>query len=362
MTMGRTPRSSHPYYLYECIHDQPQAIRQVLDSQREPAKALAERIEAARRVHIVGIGSSWHASLVGEYLLRQVGGRHDARAWNSFEFDAYPPDLNGEDVVIVISHSGRRRYSRRALERAKNAGAVIALVTSTGSEGQLNLADVVLRTSYRDKSATHTIAHTTAMSALMMVAVELGRHESDRTSALQKLPDAVAAALRLAPQMQCLAKQHKDALWYIFAGWGSNTPTAYELALKINEAAYPVATAFQLEQYLHGPFCATTEGCVVTFIAPPGPGYERALELVRANKETGAKVVALVREGDGEMASIADHSIFLPEVPEFLTPVVYLVPLHLFTYWLAMEMGRNPDMFRRHEPRHAAAFQHAWVE
>ena len=152
MTMGRTPRSTHPYYMYECIHDQPQAIRQVLDSQGEAVKELVERIEAAQRVHIVGIGTSWHASLVGEYLLRQVGGRHDTRAWNSFEFDAYPPDLNGEDLVIVMSHSGRRRYSRRALERAKNAGAVIALVTSTatGSEAQLDLADVVLRTSYRE--------------------------------------------------------------------------------------------------------------------------------------------------------------------------------------------------------------------
>ena len=357
MTARPTPRSTHPYYLYDCIHDQPQAIRQVLDSQGEAVKVLAERIRAAQRVHVVGIGTSWHGSLIGEYLLRQVGGRGDARASNSFEFDAYPPDLNSEDLVIVMSHSGRKHYSMRVLERAKSAGAVTALVTSTRSEGRLDLADVVLRTSYRDRSATHTISHTTAMTALMMVAVELGGNDPDGASALQKLPDAVASALRLEPQMQNLATQYKDAQWYIFAGWGPSTSTAYEVALKINEAAYPVATAFQLEQYLHGPFCATNEGCVVTFIAPPGPGYERALELVRANKETGAKVVALVREGDGEMASIADHSIFLPEVPEFLTPVVYLVPLHLFTYWLAMEMGRNPDTFRRHEPRHAAALQ-----
>ncbi len=362
MTTTPIPRSTHPYYLYECIHDQPQAIRQVLDSQREAVTELAERIEAARRVHVVGIGTSWHASLIGEYLLRQVGGRHDARAWNSFEFDAYPPDLNGDDLVIVMSHSGRKRYSMRALERAKNVGAVTALVTSITSDGRLDLADVVLRTSYRDKSATHTISHTTAMTALMMVAVELGGKVSDAVSDLEKLPDAIASALRLEPQMKDLAKQYKDAPWYIFAGWGPNTSTAYEVALKINESAYPVVTAFQLEQYLHGPFCATTDGCVVTFIAPPGPGYERALELARANKEVGAKVIALVGEGDSEMASIADHSIFLPEVPEFLTPVVYLVPLHLFTYWLAMEMGRNPDLFRRHEPRHAAAFQHAWVE
>lgn len=351
------PRSAHPYYMYECVCDQPRAIRQVLESQQEAARALVECMTAVRRVHLVGIGTSWHGAQVGAYLLRQVGGRDDTQAWNAFEFDAYPPNLNGDDLVIVMSHSGNRTYSGRVVERAKNAGARIAMVTSTGSEARLDLANVVLRTCYRDKSPTHTVSHTTAMTALMMVAVASGGHDSAAVSALQTLPDTVEAALRLEPQMQDLAQQYQDAQWYIFTGWGPNTYTAYEVALKINEAAYPVTTAFQLEQYLHGPFCATSEGCLVTFIAPPGPGYQRALQLVRASKAAGARVTALLQAGDGEMAAIVDHPIFLPQVPEFLTPVVYLVPLHLFTYWLALTMGRTPDTFRRHEPRHATALQ-----
>ncbi|MEE9593491.1 MAG: SIS domain-containing protein, partial [Thermoplasmata archaeon] len=118
-----------------------------------------------------------------------------------------------------------------------------------------------------------------------------------------------------------------------------------------------ITTAFQVEQFLHGPFVATSSGCLATFIAPPGPGYQRALEVARAVKETGAQVVALVQDGDNEMASVADRHLSLPSVTEFLTPIAYLVPLQLFTYWLALERGCNPDTFRLDDPKHAAALK-----
>ncbi len=359
MTTTPAPRTAHPFHMYDCVQDQPEAIRQVLATQGEPAGALAERIGAARRVHVVGIGTSWHASLVGEYLLRKVGGRDDAQAWNSFEFCAYPPSLAPEDVVVVLSHRGTKLYSRQALELAKGAGAQTALVTGQESAGRVELANVVLHTSYQDRSSAFTISHTAAMTALAMVSAKLGGEaHSAEASTLQKLPEAMGAALALEPQVQEVAQLYKDSGWFCFAGWGPNVATAYEVALKINEAAYPVATAFQLEQFLHGPFVATTTGCLVTLIAPPGPGYQRALQVARAAKETGAYVLALVQEGDTEMATTANRVLTLPPVPEFLTPIVYLVPLQLFTYWLALELGRNPDVFRLDDPRRRAAREH----
>ena len=125
--------------------------------------------------------------------------------------------------------------------------------------------------------------------------------------------------------------------------------------MKINEAAYDVTTAFQLEQFLHGPFVATGPKCSVTLISPPGPGYERSVEIGKAAMATGAGLTALVSERDGDMASVADNVIRLPGVVEALSPVVYLVPLQLFTYWLALERGRNPDTFRLDDPTHLAA-------
>ena len=353
------PRDSHPHHMHDCIHDQPKAISEVLESQAKPARDLAGKISAAERVHIVGVGTSWHASLVGEYLLRQIGKRDDARAWNAFEFSAYPPALTAQDVVIVMSHTGTKEVSRQTLALAKEAKAVTGLVTSQVSQAKMEQADVVLRTSYRDRSSAFTISHTTAMTALAMVAVEVGgKNASQEATNLHQLPDAVQQALKQEGQVKDLVKTFAENRWYCFAGWGPNASTAYEVALKINEAAYDVTTAFQLEQFLHGPFVATTSGCLVTLVAPPGPGYERALEIARAVKETGAKVAALVQEGDEDMVKIADGSLALPEVPEFLTPIVYLVPLQLFTYWLALERGRNPDVFRLNDPRHQTARKH----
>ncbi|MEE9198664.1 MAG: SIS domain-containing protein, partial [Dehalococcoidia bacterium] len=236
------------------------------------------------------------------------------------------------------------------------AGAITALVTCQTSQAQLELADVVIRTTYRDRSSAFTISHTGAMTALAMVAVDMGGRKD--ASALAGLPEAVSKALELEPQVQDLAETYQGVKWYTFAGWGPNASTAYEVALKINEAVYAVTAAFELEQFLHGPFVATTEGCLATLVSPPGLGYERSVAIARAVKETGADVMALVQEGDTEMTGVVDKALTLPPVPEFLTPIVYLVPLQILTYWLALGAGRNPDTFRLDDPQHQAAGAH----
>jgi glucosamine--fructose-6-phosphate aminotransferase (isomerizing) len=258
-----------------------------------------------------------------------------------------------------MSHTGRKRYSRDVLELVERSGAATALITSTVSEARVDQADVVVHTTYRDKSAAFTISHTGAMTALAMIAAGLAGSNSGATKrALDDLPPLVAGALAQEAQVKDAVNGFKDKSWYCFAGWGPNSATAYEAALKVNEAAYDVTTAFQLEQFLHGPFVATGAGCLVTLIAPPGAGYQRSVEVARAVQETGGHVLALVEQGDGAMARVADVAIELPAMPEFLTPLVYLVPLQLFTYWLALDRGRNPDVFRLDDTRHQAARKH----
>lgn len=357
------PRSAHPHHMYDCIFDQPKAIAGILESQRQAVAQLAAKVAATKQVHLAGIGTSWHAALVGEYLLRQIGGRPDARGWHSFEFTAYPPPLTTDDLVIVMSHTGRKRYSRDVLEFAERSGATTALITSLNSEARVEQADIVIGTTYRDRSAAFTISHTGAMTALAMVAASLTRTSGAKSITategdLQRLPELAADALRSEERVKEVVRRFRDRSWYCFVGWGPNVATAYEAALKINEAAYDVTTAFQLEQFLHGPFVATGPGCLVTLIAPPGPGYRRAVEIAKAVKETGGGVVALVEKGDNEIAAVADLAVELPKVPEFLTPIVYLVPLQLFTYWLALDRERNPDVFRLDDARHQAARNH----
>lgn len=359
MTSRPPARAAHPFHMYDCIVDQPKAIAGIIDSQVTAVEELSTLAAGVRRIHITGIGTSWHAALVGEHLLRAVGRRPDSRAWHSFEFVAYPPELSGDDLVVVLSHTGRKRYSREVLELAEEAGAATALITSVESEARVEQADVVLRTTYRDRSSAFTISHTGAMTVLAMLATRLGRTGgTGPTLDLKALPGFTEQALSVEPAVKELVRRFSSRRWYCFVGWGPNTATAYEAALKINEAAYDVTTAFQLEQFLHGPFVATGPECLVTFVAPPGPGYRRAVEIARAVKETGGGVAALVEDGDTEMSGVADVAVRLPRVPEYLTPIVYLIPLQLMTYWLALDRKRNPDTFRLDDPKHLAARKH----
>lgn len=127
------------------------------------------------------------------------------------------------------------------------------------------------------------------------------------------------------------------------------------MALKIKEAAYLTTEGFQLEQYLHGLYMATAPGTMVTYIAPPGPSRDRLINTVEVTSTVGARTVALVEGEDPEISRLVHTAISLPAVPEALTPIVYLVPLQLFTYWLALRAGQNPDTFRLNNPVHMAA-------
>ena len=346
--------------MYDAILGQPDAIARVLKEESDAVGELAQRLGGAERLHIVGIGTSLHASLVGEHLLRMVGGRDDARAWNSFEFCAYPPTLSETDAVIVMSHRGTKRYSARALEMAKAAGAGTAIVTGIGSEARDDLADVVLRTCPQEKSAAFTISHTAAMALLVMLAAEIGRAtarpEAEVVAAgLARLPELVQRALDRESEVRRWVGKVKDAERQYFVGWGPNVSTAYEAPLKIKETSYIVTEGFELEQYLHGLFSATDSRTAVTFIAPPGPGRDRVTDEIGAVKAVGGHAVALVEEDDTEVSPLVDTTIQLPETVEPLTPLVYLVPLQLFTYWLAVGRGRNPDLFRQDEADHRVA-------
>ena len=352
-----TMRGGHPYYMYDAITGQPDAIARVIAEERDNIEGLAEVVRSASRVHIVGIGTSWHAALVGEDMLRTIGGRSDCRAWNSFEFCDRPPELDENDTVIVLSHRGTKTFSALALEMAHNSGARTGLLTGIGSDANRSLADVVVETSTPDPSSAFTISHTSAMTALAALGVELSGR--DFSEALSDLPDLVEASVGTDEAVREWAAQSADVERFYFTGTRSNTATAYEVALKMKEANYTTTEGLQLEQYLHGPFISTDEGCLVTFIAPPSESEgDRTLEIINTVKAVGARTAAVVQVGDTARESSVDTAITVPMCADFLSPIVYLAPLQLFTYWLAVELGHNPDTFRLDDPRFAAAREH----
>ena len=360
MTTTATPRTKHPYFMHDAILEQPEAVGRVLGEEQKSVDALTHIARHCARIHIVGIGTSWHAALVGEYLLRTIARREDTRAWNSFEFCSSPPRLSRHDAVIVLSHRGTKTYSAQALELARRQGASTGIVTALGSDANVGLADAVVRTCNPEVSSAFTVSHTTAMTVLAMLAARVGDSGNGPVASqfrdeLARLPDLMAGALEQENAVREWASQSEGVERFYFAGWGPNASTAYEVALKMKEASYTTTEGVQLEQYLHGPFVSTDEGCQVTFIAPPLPGTDRVIDLIGAANAVGAGTVAIVQQGDEARSGIVDTAIEVPPTSELLSPLVYLIPLQLFTYWLAIELGHNPDVFRLNDPRHVAA-------
>ncbi|HEU5320330.1 MAG TPA: SIS domain-containing protein [Methylomirabilota bacterium] len=346
-------RRGHPYHMHDAIYAQPGALRLVMRPNAAAAAAAAGRLRDRRHVWLAGIGTSWHAALVGELLFARAGGLGArARAAHSFELTRYWPPVGADSGVVVVSHRGSKRYSAEALAGARAAGAVSVAVTGKDSEG-LAEAEHRLVTVEQEASGAHTVSYTCALAVLAALAAEIGG-DAETARALDGLPDLMALLLGQ-ESWEELAARFGERRRFLFVGGGPNTATALEAALKMNEAAHASAAGFNCEQFLHGPWAAMEPDDLLVLVAPPGPAHERCVDAARVAREIGTPVLALVAEGDARIGRLAAETIALPEVPELLSPILAVVPLQLFTYHVALRRGANPDTMRADEPAHGRA-------
>ena len=354
-------RSQHPYHMHDAIHQQPAAVHRMLEVHASQAKEVAEQLLGKSRLYLVGIGTSWHAALVAEHWFRYfVPKSPEVQAWHSFEFVAYPPALDESSAVLVISHRGTKTYSFQALELANERGCMTISITSTNPGPRIQAGQVLFNGVEQERSAAFTVSYTSALSILAMLAAQMGvqtRHPGaeEQLQNLRRIPGAINTVLDQELVLKATADRFCEKERFLFTGWGPNTANAYEAALKMKETSFTSTEGFQVEQILHGPFVATNEGCLVILIAPQGPGHRRSLEIAKAAKELGTPTWALVQEGDEELLTEALDGFTLEPMSELWSPLVYVVPLQLFTYFVALARGTNPDLFHQDDPKHAAA-------
>lgn len=352
MAESSPPRAEHPYHMHDAIYAQPGALRLVTRGQGDAIEAAAARLRALDHLLLTGVGTSWHAALVGELLFARVGGLGQrARAFHAFELASYWPDLGGRTGVIGVSHRGTSRYTLEALARARASGGPGVAITGKGTDG--SSADWTLRTVDQEISGAHTVSYTTALALLAALAAAAGG-AGGVSRELDAIPDMLALLLGQ-ESWEDLAARYGDARCYWFVGGGPNTATAWEAALKMCEASYARATGFNCEQFLHGAWAALEREDVLFLIAPRGPSHERCLAAARVAKEVGVPLVALVREDDREIAPLAVDTIAIPEVDELLSPILTVVPLQLFVYHTAIRRGVNPDTTRSDQPAYGRA-------
>ena len=304
-------------------------------------------MSGARRIYVIGIGTSFHAAQMGEWLLRAAG--RDARAVSSFDFALYPETypIAADDAVIVMAHSGVKTYSTRSLERATAAGAVRISIGSLTAEHPGS--QQVLRTVEREKSAAFTASHLGAMTVLAQIACALGA--PFRTD-LQQLPDHVASVLSRQSEVTPVAHDAANRRIYA-AGAGPNAISATEAVIKVREAAQGWIDGLPSEQFLHGPLVAVNAQDVAVVIHVPGAAAERSAEIARVLEAIGANLWLV-----GQAVPNLTSRVFeLPQLPEILSPLLTVVPMQMLAYELAVVRGIHPDLFRRDDPKYAAALQ-----
>jgi len=341
--------------LYRSIHAQPQAVRTLLADWDGPTQA-AEALAQKRRIFLSGIGTSYHAATVGEYLLRLAG--VDAWAVRSFEFVHYPRPLHPDDGVIVVSHRGSKLHGNLAVQRAVTAN--VLTIGITGKNSKMQGPSIILETVEQDPSSTHSISYVTALTRLAQIAIRLAERlgHSEQAQRLEKgltaIPALMEGILAHENAVRAIAQEavaQKQRLYFV--GAGPNAVTGPEGALKAKEAAYVTTEGFELEQAIHGPQVAFEQEDLVIPISVPGPAQSRIADFLLAMSEIGSHIWLIGDAPNAEAASLfprAGWSQFslgdLSEIPEELTPLLTVLPVQLLADFLAAARGTNADSFR----------------
>jgi glucosamine--fructose-6-phosphate aminotransferase (isomerizing) len=350
--------------LYRSIHAQPQAVRELLTDWDGPTKA-AEKLSQAGRIFVSGIGTSFHAATVGEYLLRFVG--IDAWAVRSFEFVHYPRPLRPDDGVIVISHRGSKLHGIGAVQRAVEIGVVTVGVT--GKNSKMQGADVIIETVEQDPSSTHSISYIGALVRLSQVAAKLGaltgyeRQTERLMQGLAQLPALMEDILSREGEVRQIAQEAvAQSRRLYFVGAGPNAVTAAEGALKAKEAAYVTTEGFELEQAIHGPQVAFEVDDLLIPISVKGAAQSRMADFLLALSEIGSRVWLIGEAPTMETAGLFNRqgwSRFAigdgEDLPEELTPLLAALPVQLLADFLATARGTNADSFRKDQEAYERA-------
>ncbi len=344
--MSSTPTTDSQ--MYQTMHRQPDDLRRVLTEGWGAAGEAAGLLRGANRVFITGIGTSYHAALMGEWLFRAAG--VDARAVMSSDFALYFDQigLRPDDAVIVMAHSGVKQLSIVAMDKAVAADATVISIGSRTAEHPGS--QLILRTTERETSAAFTSSHLTAMTVLAQIATELGADRFRET--LNALPDQVAAILDREDEVLPISREAAEQRIYAM-GAGPNAISAIEAVIKVREAAYGWIDALPAEQFLHGPMVAFNEGDLAVVINVDGAATARVGEITASLNAMGGKLWLV---GTG-VDAVPDAPLFeLPTIDEVLSPLLTVVPMQILAYQMAVEKGINPDTFRRDNPVYGAAF------
>jgi glucosamine--fructose-6-phosphate aminotransferase (isomerizing) len=360
--LGRIEKGGFAHFMLKEIYEQPESVRNAMRGRLQPAEGLARlgglsmtqgALRDIRRIIILGCGTSWHAGLIGEYMLEEHA-RIPVEVEYASEFRYRNPLVEPGTVVVVISQSGETADTLAALREAKRRGArTLGIVNTVGSTIAREVDGGLYLHAGPEIGVASTKAFTSQIAALALFTLRLGRLRSlsilqgrEIVRALARLPEQIAQVLEKRDEVEQLAERYVRATNVLYLGRGFNFPVALEGALKLKEISYIHAEGYPAAEMKHGPIALIDELMPVVFIAPRDGVHAKIVSNIEEVRARGGQVIAVVTEGDTTVAPLVDHVIAIPETMDMLTPVLTSIPLQLLAYYVAVRRGCNVDQPR----------------
>ena len=356
---GDVSLGDYDHFMLKEIYEQPESIRNAMRGRLDDEDATAvfgglnltpQQLRSVERIILTGCGTSWHSALVGEYLIEEFA-RIPVSVEYASELRYRNPPIQNNTLVFGITQSGETADTLAALRETKRKGHRTLAICNVVASSIAQAADggVYLHAG-PEIGVASTKAYTSQCCVLAMLALYFGRirHVSFESGKriieeIRKLPTAVEEALTCNEQVQQVAEKYQDATNVLYLGRQYNFPTALEGALKLKEISYIHAEGYPAAEMKHGPIALVDKVTPSVFIIPRGTTYDKVMANMEEVKARGGPIIAVAGYDDPQVDSVADDVIRIPQVPEFLQPIVSVVPLQLLSYHIALLRGCDVD-------------------
>jgi glucosamine--fructose-6-phosphate aminotransferase (isomerizing) len=363
LKIGEIDKEGYPHFMLKEIFEQPKAIHDTFRGRVLPNKSglmlgglhdVFDTMASADRIMIVACGTSWHAGLVGEYIIEEYC-RIPVEVEYASEFRYRDPVIKKGDIVLAISQSGETADTLAAIRLAKERGAmVLGICNVVGSSISRETNAGVFTHAGPEIGVASTKAFTTQVVTLAMISFEISYRKGlidearyrELIGELSDLPDKVEVALKMNDKALALAEIYKDSTNALYLGRGLLYPVALEGALKLKEISYIHAEGYPAAEMKHGPIALIDEHMPVVVVATRENSYEKIVSNIQEVKARKGQIIAVVTEGDTVISQMADHVMEVPETISVFAPILAVVPLQLLSYHIAVLRGCDVDQPR----------------
>lgn len=334
-------KEGYDYFMIKEINEQDTAVKNTL-IEKNNIQEIVDTLDDINRICFVACGTSYHASLTGKYLIESLAGIPTDVVLAS-EFKYSTNTLNDKTLVIFISQSGETADTLKALDVANKTSKTLAIVNIAGSSATRR-ADYVIHTQAGPEiGVAATKTYLSQLTAIYLFAALLSKND-DLLDELNKVPDYIKELLEDVNQIKDMSKKYKYADDFFFIGRGYSYPIALEGALKLKEITYIHGEGYAAGELKHGPLALIDEGIPVVVVLPPGENHRKTMSNLEEVQARGADVLAIGSCDDEALLSKADDVFCInSEISEIIAPLVYIIPLQILSYYVALERGLDPD-------------------